>query len=134
MSDFVTRHEYEDTIALLSKRLREVTDQLEAVAAGGDITAHNLAYFRDELATWIRVTRPLLSAEQNELLTLEQRAGVTETALKTEHENEAGDGDEWRRRLKARAEALAPGAAPGALGPLEKVVHQVRDSVVPYLL
>ena len=103
MSDFVTRHEYEDTIALLSKRLREVTDQLEAVAAGGDITAHNLAYCRDELATWIRVTRPLLSAEQNELLTLEERAGVTEAALKTDDEREAGDGDEWRRRLAAIA-------------------------------
>ena len=52
-----------------------------------------------QLTTWLV---PLLSVEQQEVIGVEKRAGVTDEPLVTDDVVEANDGYEWRSRLRRR--------------------------------
>lgn len=109
MGEFISRTEFEDVVRHLTTKLDQREEMwlkhFDRVAAleASIIAAH----FSIRLLG--RLLRPLLSDEQQELLALEQRAGVTDSALESDPQREANDGNEWRRRLEreslARREA-----------------------------
>ena len=81
MTDFVTRTELDDVLAPLLKRVHQVERFATETDARRVTTAADVMRQREDLLLLRRLVLLLLSDEQRELLALEQRCGVTDSAL-----------------------------------------------------
>lgn len=107
MNEFIGRAEHDDVVRHLTTKVDrlndsnlDLLDRLRAVEGG--IMANNFS-----IRLLGRLLQPLLSSEQRDLLDLESKAGVVDSALEVAEQREPNDGMEWRARLRQRAAAAS---------------------------
>lgn len=107
MVETMSRVEIEDLFRHLTTKVDRAQLQAACAMEEAKCLSHALevaCYQIRQLTTWLV---PLLSAEQQEVIGVERRAGVTDEPLVSDEVVEANDGASWRARLRACSGELA---------------------------
>jgi hypothetical protein len=102
MDNFVSRQEFDDMIRHLTTKADRAQQQAACAMEEAKCLSAALAIVSfqiRQLTTWLV---PLLSAEQQEAIGVESRAGVTDVDAGEVNSIEPNDGQEWRERLRQR--------------------------------
>lgn len=100
MVETMSRVEIEDLFRHLTTKVDRAQLQAACAMEEAKCLSHALevaCYQIRQLTTWLV---PLLSAEQQEVIGVERRAGVTDEPLVSDDVVEPNDGDTWRARLR----------------------------------